>query len=86
MPMSRPPCNGQGIVVLGNITTLGMYAPGIQGLLDAHPGAYYLRTDQSCPSLRQATAEGNPIYTVVNGQFEVPAGGQLKVSTLRGCC
>jgi hypothetical protein len=24
--------------------------------------------------------------TPVNGQFEVPAGGQLKVSTLRGCC
>jgi serine/threonine-protein kinase len=63
-PMSDPPCDGRGIVVLGNITTPGMYPAGIQGLLDAHPGAYYLRTDQSCPSLRQATEDGNPIYTV----------------------
>ena len=63
-PMSDPPCDGRGIVVLGNITTPGMYPEGVQGLLDAHPGAYYLRTDQSCPSLRQASDQGNPIYTV----------------------
>ena len=62
--MSDPPCDGRTIVVLGNITTPGMYPAGVQGLLDAHPGAYYLRTDQSCPSLRQASDEGNPIYTV----------------------
>ena len=43
----------------------GEYAAGVQRLLDAHPGAYYLRTDQTCPSLRQATAEGNPIYAVL---------------------
>ena len=29
-----------------------------------HPGASYLRTDQSCPSLRQADEEGDPIYAV----------------------
>ena len=63
-PMSDPPCDGRTIVVLGNITTPGMYPAGVQGLLDAHPGVYYLRTDQSCPSLRQASDEGNPIYTV----------------------
>ena len=63
--MSYPNCNGQGIVVLGNVTTPGMYAAGVQRLLDAHHGAYYLRTDQTCPSLRQATAEGNPIYAVL---------------------
>ena len=63
-PMSRPSCNGQGIVVLGNVTTPGLYREGIQALLDVYPSASYLRTDQSCPSLRQATEEGNPIYTV----------------------
>jgi serine/threonine protein kinase, bacterial len=41
-----------------------MYADGIQRLLDLYPGASYLRTDQSCPSLRQADDEGDPIYTV----------------------
>lgn len=63
-PISRPTCNGQGIVILGSVTTPGLYAAGVQQLLDAHPGAFYLRTDQTCPSLRPATAEGNPIYAV----------------------
>lgn len=63
-PMSRPSCNGQGIVVLGSVTTPGQYPAGVQGLLDAHPGASYLRTDQTCPSLRPETDEGNPIYAV----------------------
>jgi len=63
-PISRPSCNGQGIVILGSVTTPGLYAAGVQRLLDAHPGAFYLRTDQTCPSLRPATAEGNPIYAV----------------------
>jgi serine/threonine-protein kinase len=51
-------------VVLGNVTTPGQYEEGVQRLLDAHPGASYLRTDQSCPSLRQADDEGDPIYAV----------------------
>jgi serine/threonine protein kinase, bacterial len=63
-PISAPFCNGQGIVVLGNVTTPGMYAGGVQRLLNMHPGASYLRTDQSCPSLRQADDDGDPIYTV----------------------
>ena len=62
--MSKPLCNGQGIVVLGNVTTPGQYESGIQRLLNLHPGASYLRTDQSCPSLRQADDEGDPIYAV----------------------
>ncbi|MGY4867310.1 serine/threonine-protein kinase [Mycolicibacterium elephantis] len=63
-PISRPPCDGRGIVVLGSVTTPGQYAVGVQRLLDEHPGASYLRTDQSCPSLRQADDEGDPIYAV----------------------
>jgi serine/threonine-protein kinase len=51
-------------VVLGNVITPGQYAAGIQRLLDIYPDASYLRTDQSCPSLRQASDDGNPIYTV----------------------
>lgn len=62
--ISTPLCNGIGIVVLGNVTTPGRYAEGIQRLLSQFPGASYLRTDQSCPSLRQADDEGDPIYTV----------------------
>ncbi|MEN4401374.1 serine/threonine protein kinase [Mycolicibacterium conceptionense] len=63
-PMSRPSCNGQYIVILGSVTTPGLYEAGVQRLLDAHPGAFYLRTDQTCPSLRATTEDGNPIYAV----------------------
>ncbi|WP_210686796.1 serine/threonine-protein kinase [Mycolicibacterium sp. GESEQ-9] len=63
-PISRPACNGQYIIILGSVTTPGLYEAGVQRLLDAHPGAFYLRTDQTCPSLRAATEDGNPIYAV----------------------
>ncbi|BBZ27453.1 hypothetical protein MMAD_17480 [Mycolicibacterium madagascariense] len=63
-PMSYPACNGQGIVILGSVTTPGLYAASVQRLLNDHPGSFYLRTDRTCPSLRQATPEGNPIYAV----------------------
>jgi serine/threonine protein kinase, bacterial len=76
-PMSHPKCNGGGIVVLGNVTTPGIYAAGVQNLLNAHPGASYLRTDQACPSLRQASDEGNPIYAV----FKFAGTTQLEVCT-----
>lgn len=62
--ISVPLCNGMGIVVLGNVTTPGRYVEGIAALLRLHPGASYLRTDQSCPSLRQRDEKGDPIYTV----------------------
>ena len=63
-PMSRPACNGQYIVILGSVTTAGLYEAGVQRLLDANPGAFYLRTDQTCPSLRATTEDGDPIYAV----------------------
>jgi serine/threonine protein kinase, bacterial len=62
--MSYPYCNGQGVVILGSVTTPGLYPAGVQRLLDAYPGSFYLRTDQSCRSLRQVSDEGNPIYAV----------------------
>jgi hypothetical protein len=64
IPMSHPACDGTGIVVLGNAVTPGRYQADVARLLAANPGASYLRTDQSCPSLRPATEEGNPIYAV----------------------
>jgi hypothetical protein len=83
-PMSRPACDGTGMVVLGNATDPGSYPADVQHLLNEYPGASYLRTDQSCPSLRQSL-KGNPIYAVyrVAGRTEADicaavrgAGGQ----------
>lgn len=64
IPMTRPTCDGSGIVVVGNATAPGTYAQEISGYLAANPGASYLRTDQSCLSLRQADDAGNAIYAV----------------------
>jgi serine/threonine-protein kinase len=64
VPMTRPACDGMGIVVLGSVTTPGQYAAGVQRYLNAYPGASYLRTDMACPSLRQTSDRGTPIYAV----------------------
>ena len=64
VPMSRPACDGTGIVILGSVTTPGRYREGVAAALSKFPGASYLRTDMSCPSLRQADDEGDPIYAI----------------------
>ncbi|MCB0927368.1 MAG: serine/threonine protein kinase [Mycobacterium sp.] len=63
-PMTRPECDGQGIVVLYNAVTPGQYAQEISSALAQYPGASYLRTDQACPSLRPVDDKGNAIYAV----------------------
>ncbi|MDH3007875.1 serine/threonine-protein kinase [Gordonia alkanivorans] len=64
VPITRPACDGTGIVVVGNAVAPGAYAAEVQSFLDRFPGASYLRTDQSCASLRQQSDDGNPIYAV----------------------
>ncbi|WP_328354304.1 hypothetical protein OG976_23325 [Mycobacterium sp. NBC_00419] len=64
VPMSHPPCDGLGIVVLANAVTPGRYDAEIQRALDTYPGSSYLRTDESCASLRKRDDAGNPIYAV----------------------
>jgi serine/threonine-protein kinase len=74
-PISYPSCDGEGIVVLGNAVTPGRYVSDVQRLLNMFPGASYLRTDRACPSLRQSTETGNPIYAV----YRVPGPTQRDV-------
>ena len=64
VPLSRPACDGTGIVILDSATTPGRYQEEIARALSNNPGASYLRTDLSCPSLRQKSEDGNPIYAV----------------------
>lgn len=63
-PMTRPVCDGSGIVVLYNATAPGSYESEIASALATYPGSSYLRTDQACSSLRQQSEAGNPIYTI----------------------
>lgn len=62
-PISSPACNGDSIAVVYNAVTPGAYAEEISNALRQYPGAAYLRTDQSCLSLKQSEY-GNPIYAV----------------------
>ncbi|MDJ0361849.1 DUF1942 domain-containing protein [Rhodococcus sp. H29-C3] len=62
--MSVPPCDGTGIVVLYSATNPDTYGQEVAAQLLANPGAQYLRTDNACASLRQATNDGNAIYAV----------------------
>ena len=64
IPMSRPACDGRGIVVLYSAVTPGAYAQEIAAALAQNPGASYLRTDMACPSLRARDENGNVIYAV----------------------
>ncbi|WP_207842709.1 serine/threonine-protein kinase [Williamsia soli] len=69
-PISTPACDGAGIVVVANATNPSSYRDEMAAALAANPGAQYLRTDFSCPSLRQRDDNGNLIYAayVVVGQ------------------
>ena len=64
IPMSHPLCDGMGIVIVYSATKPETYRLAVQQALSSHPGSSYLRTDMSCPSLRQSSDDGTPIYAV----------------------
>jgi serine/threonine-protein kinase len=68
IPMMQPACDGQFITIVASAVTPGQYATQVAIVLDQRPGASYLRTDQTCPSLRP-DVDGNPIYIVYFGPF-----------------
>lgn len=51
-------------MILDSADTPGKYREDVARALSNNPGALYLRTDLSCPSLRQAGERGYPIYAV----------------------
>lgn len=68
MPMSRPPCDGGFVVALGSF---GPDQPGkIREVITEHPGSTYLRTTDTCTSLRWYFPDSDiPIYMVVYGPY-----------------
>jgi serine/threonine-protein kinase len=66
--MRQPTCDGGYITVLASAIGTQATASSIEGVLDTYPGSNYLRTDQTCPSLRPAQG-GDPIYVVFLGPF-----------------
>lgn len=67
-PMQRPPCTGGYITILASSVGGSATAGSIGSLLASYPGSEYLRTDQTCASLR-ASVDGQPIYVVYLGPF-----------------
>ncbi|WLP90310.1 serine/threonine-protein kinase [Gordonia sp. NB41Y] len=78
-PISHPACDGTGIVVVGNAVTPGQYPADIQRILDQYPGSSYLRTDESCGSLRDRDDNGNVIYAV----YQVAGSSLADICRLR---
>ena len=69
-PMLRPGCDGSYITILASAVGDQATPDGIESVLDAYPNSKYLRTDQTCSSLRP-DVDGAPIYVVYFGPFAV---------------
>ena len=69
VPITRPPCDGRYITMIGATVTPGLYEAQTSDLLNRFNGSSYLRTEATCSSLRGRTAAGNPIYSVYFGPF-----------------
>lgn len=70
-PMSRPPCDGGHITIVQSASGPNVSAAGVGSVLEEYPDTEYLRTDQTCPSLRQQV-DGNPVYVVYFGPYSAP--------------
>lgn len=62
-PISSPPCDGRTVAFVYNATSPGSYEQEVADALARYPGSQYLRTDQSCSSLR-SDLDGAAIYGV----------------------
>jgi serine/threonine protein kinase len=82
-PMSVPPCDGSFVIILTSAITPGGYEREIDTALRAWPGSSYLRTDQTCPSLRP-DVDGNPIYATFYGPFVTKAAACRERNALGG--
>lgn len=67
-PMQRPTCDGSFITIVASAVGDQATPDGIAAVLDAYPDSNYLRTDQTCSSLRP-DVDGEPIYVVYFGPF-----------------
>ncbi|WP_395726746.1 DUF6777 domain-containing protein [Nakamurella sp.] len=62
-PISRPACDGTGIVILHSSVDPDAYASEMQTFLNRFPNAQYLRTDLTgCSSLNRMSQQGTLIY------------------------
>lgn len=74
VPMMRPACDDQQITIVFSSIDPFRYAEEIGAKLAQFPGSSYLKTAETCPSLRAQFTDGSDIYVVYFGPF--PTVGQ----------
>lgn len=67
--MRRPECDGQAITIVSSAIDPAQYVAEVREKLDAYPGSAYLKTSETCPSLRAEMPDGSDIYVVYFGPF-----------------
>ena len=68
-PMRKPACDDEFITIIASAVGEQATAASIGAVLSGFPGADYLRTDQTCPSLNPSLG-GEPIYVIYFGPFD----------------
>jgi serine/threonine-protein kinase len=67
-PMSKPPCDDTYITVVASAVNSDTNASVLTSVLERYPGSAYLKTSETCPSLR-ASLNGEDIYVAYFGPF-----------------
>ena len=68
LPMTQPPCDAGYITVLASALNSATNATVVTDSLALYPGSAYLKTAETCSSLRPSV-DGEPIYVVYFGPF-----------------
>lgn len=68
--MTQPECDDSYITIVASAVDPAQYVDVVRVILGSYPGARYLRTDQTCPSLR-AELDGAAIYVGYFGPYEL---------------
>lgn len=65
-PITQPPCNGSYITIVASAVDPTRYATTVGDALARYPGSRYLKTAETCSSLRP-DLDGSDIYVVYFG-------------------
>lgn len=84
IPMAQPACDGQYVTILASIKQTTASAME-HALRTEFPGASYLRTDQTCPSLNVGASDGSPLYRIFVGPFpDAPTACAARAQSSQG--
>ena len=67
--MRRPDCDGRAITIVASAVDPTQYAAEVSGKLAEYTGSAYLKTSETCPSLRARMPDGSDIYVVYFGPY-----------------